>query len=300
MQLESTIKRKKPRLVAYTSVLSTLLAVSFLLSMMIGSLALTPQQVLETIIGANRDPIASSVVLGYRVPRILFSIYTGFVLGIAGGVMQILTRNPLSDPYVTGMSSGAALGAAIAFIIPALPLFAVPLLAFVGGMSMLLLAIFVARKAGGGSISFILAGIAVGTIANAVLMIVISTSIETAHGILYWIFGSFSTSTWNELQIALLISLPPLIYIFLTVKDLNILLLGEEHARRPRHKHEEAMVLVTRLFELGRCSVHLVLRGYRIHRSCGTTHGAAICGVGQPFCTAPSRTHRLSSAEYRG
>ena len=230
--MESTIRRKKLRLITCVCVLSILLLISFLLSITIGSLDLTLRQVFEAMIGINKDPTVNSIVLGYRIPRVLFSTCTGFTLGVAGTVIQTLTRNPLADPYITGMSSGAALGAAIAFLIPALPLLAAPLLAFIGGASMLFLTIFFAKKAGGGSVGFVLSGIAVGTIANAVLMMIISMSGEMAHGILYWIFGSFSTSTWGELQTALLVSLPAIVYIFLTVKDLNILLLGEEHARQ--------------------------------------------------------------------
>lgn len=221
---------KRLRLALYVATLSIFFCAAFMVSIMMGTLQLSPSAVFESILNPQSDPVTRSIVLGYRIPRVLFASLTGFVLGISGGVIQTLTRNPLADPYITGMSSGAALGAAVAFVVPFLPYFAVPAMAFLGGVSMLLLSIFLAKKAGAGSIGFILAGIAVGTFASAILMVVLAISSEKAHGILYWLFGSFSTSTWGDFQIAFAVSMPALIFALYRARDLNILLLGEEHA----------------------------------------------------------------------
>lgn len=221
---------KRLRLALYITTLSIFLSAALITSITIGSLQLSPYAVFESIINPRSDAVTRSIVLGYRIPRVLFASLTGFVLGVSGGVIQTLTRNPLSDPYITGMSSGAALGAAVAFVTPRFPYFAVPAMAFIGGLSMLLLTVFISKKAGAGSMGFILAGIAVGTFASAILMVVISISSEKAHGILYWLFGSFSTSTWRDLQIVLAVSLPALLFMLYNARDLNILLLGEEHA----------------------------------------------------------------------
>ncbi|MDI9644329.1 MAG: iron ABC transporter permease [Candidatus Verstraetearchaeota archaeon] len=221
---------KKLRLALYLASVSIFFCASFIASIMMGSLQLSPWEVIDSIISPWKDPVASSIVLGYRVPRVLFASLTGFVLGVSGGVIQTLTRNPLADPYITGMSSGAALGAAIAFVMPSLPYLAVPASAFVGGVSMLVLSIFLAKKAGAGSMGFILAGIAVGTFASAMLMVVLSIASEKAHGIIYWLFGSFSTSTWMDLQVASAVSIPAVAFALYKARDLNILLLGEEHA----------------------------------------------------------------------
>jgi iron complex transport system permease protein len=221
---------KRLRLSLYVITLSIFFSLAFMISVMIGTMQLSPFEVADSIINPNSDPVARSIVLGYRIPRILFASLTGFVLGVSGGVIQTLTRNPLADPYITGMSSGAALGAAIAFVVPFLPYYAVPIMAFLGGVSMLLLSIFLAKKAGAGPIGFILAGVAVGTFASAILMVVLALASEKSHGILYWLFGSFSTSTWGDLQTASAVSMPAIIFALYKARDLNILLLGEEHA----------------------------------------------------------------------
>jgi len=225
-----TISNKKVKLSIYTFFLSILFTIVFFSSIMMGTLSLTPTQVIGCLIDPHRDPVASSIVLGYRIPRALFASLTGFVLGVSGGVIQTLTRNPLADPYITGLSSGAALGAAIAVTSFTFSYLAMPALAFIGGIVMMSISIFLAKKAGAGAIGFILAGIAVGTFANAILMAILAMSQEKAHGILYWLFGTFSTSSWSDLKIAFAVSLPGILYMFYKARDMNILLLGEEHA----------------------------------------------------------------------
>jgi len=221
---------RRIRLGVYIGTLSFFSIIAFLASIMMGTLPLSPREVIEALVSPGRDPVASSIIIGYRVPRVLFASLTGFVLGTSGGVIQTLTRNPLADPYITGMSSGAALGAALGFLVPVLSYVTVPAFAFAGGVAMLATSVSLAKRVGAGSIGLILSGIAVGTFASALLMVVISMVPQKAHGILYWLFGSFSTTTWLDLQVALAASAPPLAYALLRARDLNLLLLGEEQA----------------------------------------------------------------------
>ncbi len=230
--MEAVLKRKKIRLLLYVTVLSFLLCALFIFSIMTGSMSLAPRQVVGALLGMEPDSTITSVVTAYRVPRILFAAFTGLVLGVTGGVMQTLTRNPLADPYITGLSSGAALGAAVALTSAVIPFYAVPVFAFAGGVALLLMALFLAERAGGGALNFILAGLAMGTIANAILIVLITMGGEGSHGILYWVFGSFSATTWVDLRTSFLIAAPFLLLLFLKARDLNIMIFGEEHARQ--------------------------------------------------------------------
>ena len=223
-------KQRKIRLLIYLSFLSVLLFLSFLSSLMIGSFPLSPIEVFENLINPEKNKTISTIIYNYRLPRALFALITGFSLGISGGVIQSLTRNPLADPYITGMASGAALGAAIAFLIPIISIYFIPFFAFLGGISSILLTIFLAKKAKAGPIGFILAGIAIGTFASALLIFIITLAQEKAHGIIYWIYGSFSTSKWSDIIITLPIVAFCSLFLFINARDLNILLLGEEHA----------------------------------------------------------------------
>lgn len=226
------MKNRKVVLISYVSLLLFFLIILFFASILVGSAGLTVVQVISSIFGWNHNQITHNILFDYRIPRVIFVLLTGFILGVAGGVMQTLTRNPLADPYISGMSSGAAVGAAIAFTIPFLPFYSVPLLAFIGGISSLSLSMFIARRAGGGSMSFILAGVAVGTFASAILMIIISLNPYQSHGILYWLYGSFSTASWGAIETVLIVSVPSLLLIFWWARDVNIMLFGEDHAKQ--------------------------------------------------------------------
>jgi iron complex transport system permease protein len=223
-------KQRKIKLLIYSFILFILLFISFLFSLMIGSFPLSPMEVFENLINPEKNKTISTIIFNYRLPRALFTMITGFSLGVSGGVIQSLTRNPLADPYITGTSSGAALGAAIAFLLPNISIYFIPFFAFIGGISSILLTIFLAKKAKAGPIGFILAGIAVGILASAILIFVITLAQEKAHGIIYWIYGSFSTSKWSDIIITFPIVLFCSIFLFINARDLNILLLGEEHA----------------------------------------------------------------------
>ncbi|MEI7605477.1 MAG: iron chelate uptake ABC transporter family permease subunit, partial [Chloroflexota bacterium] len=111
----------------------------------IGAVALTPGEVIAAIaqqfgisVGSPVSASTSSIVIELRAPRILAAIVVGAALAVAGGAFQSLLRNPLADPYVLGTSSGAALGAALAFLVPisgaAWELGGVQLAAFVGAL----------------------------------------------------------------------------------------------------------------------------------------------------------------------
>jgi iron complex transport system permease protein len=226
------MKNRKVVLVSYVALLLFFLIVLFLASVLVGSAGFSASQVIGSIFGLNKNQIIHDILFDYRIPRITFALITGFILGVAGGVMQTLTRNPLADPYISGMSTGAAVGAALAFTIPFLPFYSVPLLAFLGGIGALMLSMFIARRSGGSSMSFILAGIAVGTFANAILMIIISINPYQSHGILYWLFGSFSTASWGAVETVLIVSIPSLLLIFWFARDVNLMLFGEDHAKQ--------------------------------------------------------------------
>jgi len=224
-------KKRKTRLIIYTSFLSLFLFIAFLTSLMIGAYPLSPIEVINALFFQNNS-VVNTIVNNYRLPRALSAIITGASLGIAGGVIQSLTRNPLADPYITGMSSGAALGAAIAFILPFVSIFMVPFFAFIGGLTSIFLTIFLTKISKAGNIGFILAGIAIGTIFSSMLMLILTLAAEKAHGILYWIYGSFSTAKWSEIYVISPIVIPSCIFLLINARDLNILLLGEEHARQ--------------------------------------------------------------------
>jgi iron complex transport system permease protein len=169
------------------------------------------------------------IVLNIRLPRILLVFITGGMLAIAGSVLQAIFRNPLVDPYVLGLSSGAAFGAALGIAIAAIP---VQLAAFIFGLVAVALSWFMAMKNKEVSIvSLILAGIITNGVFTALLTIVqILSDPFKLQSIVHWIMGNFHNANWDKLLIIIIPVSIAFIILFILRWKLNVLALGDEEA----------------------------------------------------------------------
>ncbi|MET3900660.1 iron complex transport system permease protein [Devosia sp. UYZn731] len=143
--------------------------------------------------------LRDAIVWELRLPRVLAALGVGAGLALAGTVMQVLTRNPLADPYLLGLSSGAAFGAVVFLLAGAALL--MPLGAFLGSLTALGLALLIARLLGGATPSrAILAGICIAALASAStsLLIFWSATGDSYREILSWLIGSLSGSNWSD------------------------------------------------------------------------------------------------------
>ncbi|MPV49652.1 iron chelate uptake ABC transporter family permease subunit [Pseudactinotalea sp. HY160] len=159
-------------------------------------------------IGLGGDPgpgplsaIREAIVWQGRAPRILVAVFVGSGLALAGAVMQSVTRNPLADPYLLGLSSGASLGAVLVLLLGVGIL--LPVAAFAGAMAALLLTLSI----GGGSAAphrLVLAGVAVAQGLSALVSFAIFTTArgDSYRDILGWLLGSLSGATWAAVAIA--------------------------------------------------------------------------------------------------
>ncbi|MGV3491879.1 MAG: putative F420-0 ABC transporter permease subunit [Devosia sp.] len=152
----------------------------------------------ETPLSRLRD----AIVWELRLPRALSALGIGAGLALAGTVMQVLTRNPLADPYLLGLSSGAALGAVTFLLLGASLL--MPVGAFLGSLAALGLALAIAGLLGGATPSrAILAGICIAAVASALtsLLIFWSATGDSYREILSWLMGSLSGTSWSDVGI---------------------------------------------------------------------------------------------------
>lgn len=139
-----------------------------------------------------------------RMPRILTALITGGGLAIVGAVFQGLFRNPMADPFVLGISSGAALGATIAIVlgvsIPLIGFTGVSFFAF-GGALLTMVAIFMIARARGSldSNTLLLSGVALNFFASSIIYLFMFLRYDKMKQIIMWTFGSFSTSSWEKL-----------------------------------------------------------------------------------------------------
>lgn len=174
--------------------------------------------------------IVKTIFYHIRLPRILLVFLTGGVLAVSGSAMQAIFRNPLVDPYILGLSSGAAFGAALALYIIVIP---IQIMAFAFGLLAVALSYLMARKNGQISIvSLILAGIITNGIFTALLTIVqIISDPFKLQSIVHWIMGSFHTANWDKLGMVAIPAMAGLFVLFLFRWRLNVLALGDEEAR---------------------------------------------------------------------
>jgi len=175
------------------------------------------------------------IVHGIRLPRVLLALLIGGMLSVSGVYMQTLFRNPLAEPYITGVSAGAGLGAVVAlgvapFALSHLNLMP-PVSAFIGGMAVTLLLFLLLRDAGSSPLKLLLLGIALGTLAASLMaFILIAFPERMLRSALFWLFGSLAGADWWQVTIAALVLAVGAAWGLIRFRHLDALLLGREDA----------------------------------------------------------------------
>lgn len=224
-------------------VLAVLLVVGMLLSALLGQLDVSPSEVVGSLLRAvgipnpwaPDDPVIESSLWVVRFPRIVMAIVVGAALATAGAVMQAIFGNPLAEPGVVGVSSGAALGAAIAISLglTALGEYGIAILAFAGGLLATLL-VYVVSRANGRTevVTLLLTGIAVNAFAGAGLAFVLfATSTANREQIVFWQLGSLGGSLWREVLVVAAVAVAGVIVSIVLGRRYDLLALGERNAR---------------------------------------------------------------------
>lgn len=219
------------------------LALSILLNLMLGAVPVPATQVLAALIpGASADPAAAMVVRDIRLPRLLAALAVGAALAVSGATLQALFRNPLADPGLLGVSTGAALGAALWLVAgagiaaaagPALAPFGLPLASFAGALAAIALVIGLGSRAGpSATILMLLVGIGVNALGAAVIGLVtyISTDAQL-RALSVWLLGTLAQVEWVVLGPALLVVTLAALGLLRTARALDLLALGEDGAR---------------------------------------------------------------------
>ncbi|HEV2306327.1 MAG TPA: iron ABC transporter permease [Candidatus Acidoferrales bacterium] len=173
------------------------------------------------------------VVFGLRLPRIALGILVGAALSVSGASFQALLRNPLADPYVLGVSSGAALGAIFSLAwFPREP-WTMQALAFVGALVTIAAVYFLGRRGGQlDSTTLLLAGIVAASFLSAIIMFLMTTlSGRDLRGMAFWLMGDLATAPAVRLGFLFLVLLLTIGAIYTTASDLNLILTGEQEAR---------------------------------------------------------------------
>lgn len=184
-----------------------------------------------------------------RFPRVVMSLFAGAALAICGVVFQSIFRNPICDPYILGISSGASLGAAVAFIFGwNVSLFGVTLPALATALLTLLLILGVAKVAKHRSTNtLLLAGVAINFLISAVITLLLVINQESMQQIIFWTMGSLATVSWRAIGFLLPALLVISFALFYLSKDLNIIQLGKETAQSVGVRSERVSLIALSL-----------------------------------------------------
>jgi len=200
-------------------------ALIFTLALFIGPKFISPFRISD---------IDGQILLSIRLPRVVISVLMGMALGASGAVLQGILRNPLADPYILGISSGAALTAAAGIItgVTFFGIFTIPVLAFAGAM---VTGIFVGamgwKRGGFWPDRLLLAGVGLGFLFSSLLMLIMSlSSNEGLKRATLWIFGDLSLADWTIIPYGFLFIALGLLIALVRAKALNSLMLGDELA----------------------------------------------------------------------
>ncbi|MCG2841623.1 iron ABC transporter permease [Sandaracinobacter sp. RS1-74] len=201
------------------------------ISLLAGTIWLSPAETLAALLNPGPDLIELAIT-EVRLPRLVLALLVGGILGLSGAVLQGLLRNPLAEPGLLGVSSGASLGAVIALYYGFAAGFtlATPLFALLGALSTISIALLLSRS--GGTLSLILAGVAVSTIASAGVSLALNLAPNpfAAYEIMTWLMGSLSDRSWEHVALAAPFILLGGLLLLLTAPALDALTLGERQA----------------------------------------------------------------------
>jgi iron complex transport system permease protein len=223
--------------------LVVVLAAALLVAVGAGALAIPPGRVVAFLLGDPfghaGDGIEATVIRVVRLPRVLLVALAGAALGVAGVMMQGLFRNPLADPGLIGVASGAGLAAALVIVAGdrwfgagALPFALQPAAAFVGALAATALVYRLATRAGATSVAvLLLAGLAIGALASAGIgLLVFLADDRQLRDITFWTLGSFGGATWSRLAVAAPLLAAVVVAAPLLARPLDALALGEADA----------------------------------------------------------------------
>lgn len=209
------------------------LVVVALIAVALGAVRVPLRDLFAIVRGAAPDS-TREIVLTLRAPRVVLAALVGAALGASGATMQATLRNPLAEPYLLGVSGGAAVGAVGAMVLR-FPAAAWPIGAFIGAGVAVALALGVARGAGtlraADPRTLLMAGVVVGALANAIVMIALANvPPETVRGALWWMMGSVGDATWTSVTWLAAYAVITIAYLLVQAPTIDALTLGDDAA----------------------------------------------------------------------
>ena len=198
----------------------------------LGSTRIPPRAIWNALFDRG-DPATLAIVRTLRAPRVVAGALVGAALAMSGAALQGALRNALAEPYLLGVSGGAAFGAVVAVAIGDTAAQWIPLAAFAGAVIAVAVVIVIARAAGGRADPrvLLLAGVVVGAFANAAIMVILANAPPNAvRGALWWMMGSLADVAWRDVRWLAIYLAVGGIALVAVAREIDVLALGEEGA----------------------------------------------------------------------
>lgn len=242
--MHSVSERKMFRL-SVLLILVALLVASMFISLIFGSTSVSLADIWRTLWSSELTDSASQIIWNIRLPRNIVAALVGACLATSGAILQAVMKNPLADPQIVGVSSGAGLmGVIILILFPGYD-YLVPMVAFLGAMGAALMVYALAWKNGIRPSRIILAGVAVSAFLGSGISALLVFFGDRVQGALLWMVGGLAARSWPQVEVLLPYAIVGLIFACMGAKRLTILSLGDEAAKGLGLKVEQTRFMMT-------------------------------------------------------
>lgn len=236
---------KKINFVVFLTVLVVILIISLFWGLSIGTVKVPLSEICETIIQQFCSPFpieapgqgpVHDIIWMLRLPRLMLAALVGAGLAVCGAIMQAIVKNPLADPYILGISSGASLGATAAILLGigvSLGPDFIGIAAFTGALAVSFAVLFISNLGGrSSSLKLLLAGMALSAVCSAFSSFIVyfANDKDGIQTIAYWLMGSLAGAKWDELTVIGPIVILAVLFFWTQSRILNLMLLGDETA----------------------------------------------------------------------
>lgn len=231
------------------AVFAALVGIGFFVSITMGSVRIPLEEIKQAFFDGTPGT-HQQIIMNIRLPRTIVAALVGVNLALSGAVLQAIMKNPLADPHIIGISSGAGLtGILVMLVFPGYEYLITPA-AFVGAMAAAVCIYALAWKNGIRPVRIILAGVAVSAFLGAGISALMIFYSDKVHGALMWMVGGLAARSWPHVELILPYMVVGLLLVLLGAKHLNILQLGDEIAKGLGLNVEATRVVMTALAAL--------------------------------------------------
>lgn len=220
------------KIIVYSVSLLVLLVLVALLSLSFGTEFIHPEKILKIFFGKCENQIESDIILKLRLPRVLTAILVGAALSVVGAVFQALLKNPLTEPYILGVSSGGALGAILAISF-GIHFIGISVFAFIGSLSTFFLVYLFGRRFGEiEPTTILLVGVMINAFFSALILFFVSIMDQSFRTALFWLMGNLSITDYDAIIfISIVFFLASFVFILFS-NHYNLISIDEENAKQ--------------------------------------------------------------------